>query len=275
VFVAFTGDEHAFITARTQPMKLAAMEALYDGELPTGLAAIGLLNPGKKPGDHQDIFSFKVEIPGMLTLLAKRSFQGFVPGINDLVYGNAEQGIVGVGEKMVRGRQAVASLADYKEAGAAGDKAAAEAALSRFDQDQQFLGYGYLSSPEQAVPSVPLTFYAFRIMVMLGLFFILLFVVYIYLMEKNRLAEKPLVLKLGVASLFLAWVASQAGWIVSEVGRQPWAIQDLLPVNIARSNLDSGTVMLTFFLFLALFTALLIAELKIMVKQISLGPEGE
>ena len=76
-------------------------------------------------------------------------------------------------------------------------------------------------------------------------------------------------------SLFLSWVASQAGWIVSEVGRQPWAIQDMLPVTIARSNLDTGTVMVTFFLFLVLFTALLIAELKIMTKQISLGPEGE
>ncbi|WP_020674623.1 cytochrome ubiquinol oxidase subunit I [Geopsychrobacter electrodiphilus] len=274
-FVAFTGDEHAYITARTQPMKLAAMEALYDGGLPTGLAVIGLINPEKKPGDHKDAFFYKIEIPGMLTLLAKRSFQGFVPGINDLVYGNPTQGIVGVGEKIARGKQAVANLSAYKRASATGDKPAAEAALSRFDQDQKFLGYGYLNAPEEAVPSVLLTYYAFRIMVMLGMFFILLFVVYIYLMEKNRLEEKTFILKLGVASLFLGWVASQAGWVVSEVGRQPWAIQGLLPVSIARSNLDSGTVMVTFFLFLTLFTALLIAELKIMVKQISIGPEGE
>ncbi|MCK5826199.1 MAG: cytochrome ubiquinol oxidase subunit I, partial [Desulfuromusa sp.] len=56
---------------------------------------------------------------------------------------------------------------------------------------------------------------------------------------------------------------------------QPWAIQDLLPVTIARSNLDAGTVEVTFFMFLILFTALLIAELKIMTKQISIGPEGD
>ncbi len=99
LFVAFTGDEHAFITARTQPMKLAAMEALYDGQAPSGLVAIGIVNPDKKPGDEQDAFSFKVEIPGMLTLLAKRSFEGFVPGINDLVFGNETEGIMGVGEK--------------------------------------------------------------------------------------------------------------------------------------------------------------------------------
>jgi cytochrome d ubiquinol oxidase subunit I len=59
------------------------------------------------------------------------------------------------------------------------------------------------------------------------------------------------------------------------VGRQPWAIQGLLPVRVARSNLDTGTVAVTFFIFLALFTVLLIAELKIMCKQIAIGPEGD
>ena len=275
LFVAFTGDEHAFITARTQPMKLAAMEALYDGQKPTGLVAIGLVNPGKKPGDEKDAFSFKVEIPGMLTLLAKRSFEGFVPGINDLVFGNEEHGVMGVEEKIRQGKIAVASLGDYKGAKKAGDELAASKALSLFNDHQNFLGYGHLESPEQAVPPIPLIFYAFRIMVGLGTFFILLFLVYGYFMEKRRLENKPILLKLGVISLFLGYVAQQAGWIVSEVGRQPWAIQDMLPVTVARSNLDSGTVAVTFFLFLFLFTALLIAELKIMTKQISIGPEGD
>lgn len=73
---------------------------------------------------------------------------------------------------------------------------------------------------------------------------------------------------------FLGLVAQEAGWVVAEVGRQPWAIQGLLPVTVARSNLTVGTVQTTFFMFLALFTILLIAEIKIMTKQISIGPEG-
>jgi len=72
---------------------------------------------------------------------------------------------------------------------------------------------------------------------------------------------------------FLSMIASQAGWVVAEVGRQPWAIQGLLPVTVARSNLTTGTVLTTFILFLVLFTALLIAEVNIMMKQISIGPE--
>ena len=274
LFVAFTGDEHAFITARTQPMKLAAMEALWDGKEPTGLIAIGMVNTGKQPGDEEDPFAFKIEIPGMLSLLANRSFASFVPGINDLAYGNEQQQVEGVAEKIRRGRVAVASLGDYKAAKKSGDEMAAANSLTIFNQNQDYLGYGYLQSVDEAVPPVALTFYAFRIMVGLGTFFILLFLVYLYLSYKDKLENKPLLLNLGVISVFLGYIASQAGWIVTEVGRQPWAIQGMLPVTVARSNLDSGTVAVTFFLFLFLFTALLIAEIKIMTKQISLGPKG-
>ncbi|PLY04668.1 MAG: cytochrome ubiquinol oxidase subunit I [Desulfuromonas sp.] len=275
LFVAFTGDEHAFLTARTQPMKLAAMESLWDGQEPTGLIAMGVVNPNKRLGDNNDPFLFKVEIPGMLTLLAKRSLEGYVPGINDLAYGNAEIGVVGVEEKMRRGKIAVSSLGAYKQARKAGDEATAESELATFRQHEAYFGYGHLESVEQAVPPVGLTFYAFRVMVVLGTFFVLLFLVYLYLSARNSLEDKPLLLRLGVLSVFLGYIASQAGWVVSEVGRQPWAIQDMLPVSVARSNLDSTTVAFTFFMFLVLFTVLLVAEIRIMTKQISIGPEGE
>ena len=275
VFVAFSGDEHAFITAKTQPMKLAAMESLYDGQSNAGLVAMGMTNPLKQPGDSQDPFVFKVEIPRMLSLLATRDLNGFVPGINDLLYGNEEQNIVGVNEKMQRGKLAMDALANYKDARSNDNEAAAAGALERFNRHRDFLGYGHLLSVEHAVPPVALTFYAFRVMVGLGTFFIFLFIIYLYLLKKNKLEGNYPVLLLGILSVFLGYIAQQAGWIVSEVGRQPWAIQDMLPVTIARSNLDSGTVAVTFFIFLALFTALLIAELKIMLRQISIGPEGE
>jgi cytochrome d ubiquinol oxidase subunit I len=69
-------------------------------------------------------------------------------------------------------------------------------------------------------------------------------------------------------------IASQAGWIVAELGRQPWAIQDMLPVGAATSNLAKGNVMTTFWMFAILFTLLLLAEIKIMLNQIKKGPEG-
>ena len=69
-------------------------------------------------------------------------------------------------------------------------------------------------------------------------------------------------------------ISSQSGWVVAEVGRQPWAIQGLMPVNVATTNIGAGSVQTTFFMFLAVFTLLLAAEIKIMLKQIKLGPEG-
>ena len=74
-------------------------------------------------------------------------------------------------------------------------------------------------------------------------------------------------------SIPLAYIASQAGWIVAEMGRQPWTIQDLLPVNAAVSKLETGSVQTTFFIFLIMFTVLLIAEIGIMVKAIRKGPD--
>ena len=69
------------------------------------------------------------------------------------------------------------------------------------------------------------------------------------------------------------YIASEAGWIVAELGRQPWTIQDMLPTWVGVSGVDSGSVMLTFFIFLVLFTVLLAVEINIMLKQIKKGPE--
>jgi cytochrome d ubiquinol oxidase subunit I len=274
-FVGFTGDEAAYTNARVQPMKLAAFEGLYEGEKNAGLVAMGVLNPDKQPGDDRDPFLVEFKVPGLLSLLANRQPGSFVPGINDLVYGNQEHNIVGAAEKIEQGKIAIELLAQYKAAKKAGDEATAKMALANFDHYQEYMGYGYLNKPEEAVPPVGLTFYSFHIMVALGTFFPLLFLVFLFFAFKDRLYDKKWLQQLGVTSIFLGYVATQAGWVVAEVGRQPWAIQGLLPVTVARSNLTAGTVQTTFFMFLLLFTILLIAEIKIMLKQIHIGPEGE
>jgi len=274
-FVGFTGDEAAYTNARHQPMKLAAFEGLYEGENNAGLVAVGIVNPAKQPGDGQHPFLFEVKVPGLLSLLANRAPGSFVPGVDDLLYGNREQDIIGVNERIDKGRIAVELLAQYKAAQEAGNREKATMALANFERYQQDLGYGYLNTPEEAVPNVGLVFYSFHIMVALGTFFPVLFLAFLVFSLKDTIADKKWLQGLGVLSIFLGYVASQAGWIVAEVGRQPWAIQNLLPVTVARSNLTTATVQTTFFLFLALFTILLIAEIKIMLHQITIGPEGE
>jgi cytochrome d ubiquinol oxidase subunit I len=112
-------------------------------------------------------------------------------------------------------------------------------------------------------------------MVALGSLFPLVFFAYLYFSLKGTLENKKLLLGGGTVLYLLGLVASQAGWVVAEVGRQPWAIQGLLPVSVARTNLTTGTVQTTFYMFLILFTLLLVAEISIMAKQVSIGPEED
>jgi cytochrome d ubiquinol oxidase subunit I len=273
ILVGITGDEAAYANARNQPMKLAASEGLYDGANGAGLVVAGILNPEKRPGDNTNSFLHEIKIPGLLSLLANREPGSFVPGINDLVYGNREHGIMGIDKKIKKGEIAVELLSQYKTAQKEKNEKRAEIALVNFKKYEEYLGFGYLQNPEEAVPPIGLTFYSFHIMVALGILFPVIFLLYLYYTCKDTIAGKKWLLRFGLFSLFLGYVASQAGWIVAEVGRQPWTIQNILPVSVARSNLTTGTVQTTFFLFLFLFTILLIAEIRIMLKQIQIGPE--
>ena len=283
---AWTGDRSGAIAARTQPMKLAAMEALYDGREGAPLTAVGLLRPQAGHASGDEAFYFKIDIPKMLSLMSFRSADAFVPGINDLVYGNEKYGVMSAAEKIERGRVAVEELGRYRTARKKGDTAAIAEIEAKFDRSTPrgaeflrehfaYFGYGYLDSPQQIVPDVPLLFYSFRVMVGAGCFFILLLGLVWWLNRRDRLASKRWLLWTAVWTVPLAYLASQAGWVVAEVGRQPWAIQDLMPVGVAASKIPSGSVSTTFFIFLALFTALLIAELSILFRQIKTGPKND
>jgi len=274
IFVAFTGDEAAFNVAHKQPMKLAAIEGLYVGQEKAPIIAVGIINSSKKPGDDLPAFYQEVKIPGLLSLLANRDANSFVPGINDLVFGNAQRNIIGAEQRMVTGKIAVAELARYKYAKEKGDEAAAATALTLFNLHKADLGYGYLNSPAQAAPPVATVFYSFHVMVVLGTLFPLIFLLVIYFAFKGTLENQRLLNLACFVSIFLGYVAQQAGWVVAEVGRQPWAIQGLLPVGVASTNIATSNVQATFFIFLTLFTALLLAEIRIMVKQIKIGPEA-
>jgi len=264
-------------------MKLAAMEALYDGEEGAPLTVVGLLRPEGQRTCDDNAFYFKIGIPKLLSLMSFRSADAFVPGINDLVYGNEERGILSTAEKMSRGRRAIDQLGRYHEAREKGDEAAMHEVERLFDASTPegaaflrdyyaYFGYGYLRSPQETVPNVPLVFYSFRVMVGAGCFFILLCAVVWWLNRRDRLAGKRWLLRVMILSIPLAYLASQAGWIVAEVGRQPWTIQNLLPACVSGSHIAATPVAVTFFIFLALFTVLLAAELAIMLRQIKIGP---
>ena len=278
LLVLWTGDGSAYCVARYQPMKLAAMEGLYKGSDGVGLVAIGVLNPAKKEyNDSVEPFLFKLEIPNMLSFLTDRDFKTFVPGITDLIDGGyqVDHGkALSAQEKMTRGKIAMQALADYRRAMKENNPDVALLYHAQLEQNFAWFGYGYIKDPSQLIPSVPLVYYSFRVMIMLGGYFILMFVVVLLFGRKEKFIQYKWLQWVCLLSIPLAYLAGQAGWVVAEVGRQPWVIQDLMPTGVAISKLSTSSVQTTFFLFLILFTILLIAEIRIMIKAINKGPEN-
>ncbi len=275
VLTMWTGDGSAVEVSRVQPMKLAAMEGLYNGSKGQGLVGIGVLDPSKERTDGKDAMLFEIEIPKALSILAKHDMDAFIPGINDLIDGIEldENGdtirTVSYCERIERGQAAQQALRDYDAASKAGDNAAMDEAVKRLKADFQYFGYGYLDNPDEAVPPVAVTFYAFRVMVICGGYFLLFFLVMLFLSYRKPVhLENRWVLFFGVLTIPLVWIASEAGWVVAEVGRQPWVIKGLLPTRAAVSSISAGSVKLTFWLFAIVFACLLTAEVSILCKEI-------
>ncbi|MCM1311015.1 MAG: cytochrome ubiquinol oxidase subunit I [Bacteroides sp.] len=249
-----SGHSTAVYVSETQPMKLAAMEGLWCGGKHTELVAVGLLNPEKTYGNDAKPYLFKIGIPGGLSWLAKGSTDAYIPGIYDLT---AEYPA-----RMAQGAIAREALAEY------GATRSAEA-LNTLNENYADFGYGYYDSPSDFVPPVAMTFYAFHIMVTLGGYLMLFFIVALVLAYKKESWLSTLAASwIGMLTICAAWVCSQAGWVCAEVGRQPWVIQDLMPTRAAISALEASSVQLTFWLFAAVFTLLLIAEASIMLRKI-------
>ena len=258
--VMLSGDSSGVHAAKYQPMKLAAAEGLMEG----GERAPFSIVPG-------------VEIPGMLSILATHDLDGYVPGIDNLLDGyTTPDGVVhpSAEEKIARGKRAIEAFKQYRTLKASDPEAAAEA-RKVLDEEVAYFGYGYIDSREELVPPVPLIYWSFRVMVGLGGLLLLLMAVVLWLERRGRLMEMRWVQWAALCSIPLVYLAGQAGWIVAEVGRQPWVIEGLLPVKAAVSSVSVGAVQTTFFLFVAIFTLFLVIELRILVKAIKKGPEIE
>ena len=256
--VMLSGDSSGIHAAEFQPMKLAAAEGLQDG----GRGAAFTIVPG-------------VKVPKMLSILATHDANGYVPGINDILKGYTDNDgnvVPSVAEKMERGHKALDALEVYRMVGDQDDELAAQV-RAILDENVQYMGYGHLTKPEDVVPPVGIVFWAFRFMIGIGMLVALVLLLSLIFGWKDKLEGKKWLLWAAVICIPLVYIGGQCGWIVAEVGRQPWTIQGLLPVNVAISNLSAGAVRTTFFVFLAVFALFLIIEIRIMLGAIKKGPD--
>ncbi|CAO5675353.1 MAG: Cytochrome bd ubiquinol oxidase subunit 1 [Holosporales bacterium] len=268
--VVVLGDESGYSASQNQNMKIAAMEAMWNTEpAPAGLTVFGI------PDQKLEKTHYEFKIPYILGLMATRSFNTEILGINQLVE---------IAKKRIKnGIPAYEALRELKK-----DRHNQEA-RKVFEAHKHDLGYALLlkkytkisknvsdeviaKAAELTVPKVSLLFWAFRIMVGLGFFMIGLFAVSFYRCTKRRFMESKTFLRVALCSMPLPWIAIEMGWIVAESGRQPWTIDGVLPTFLSASNVSSGNVLASLIAFVLFYSVLLVVDVMLMKKYIKLGP---
>lgn len=278
ILTLWTGHGSAQQVAEKQPMKLAVMEGLYEGGQNADLIIFAIPNPSKeKYNDDTDPYLFPpIALPGGLSFLSYSSFDAYIPGIKNIIEGgytlNDGTKALSFEEKKAVGEKARTALRKFKEAEKEDNKAEMAVQKEILDANYSYFGYGFLDKAEELIPHIGLTYWAFHIMIYSWGAMTLIFLLLTFFIFRKQLASKKWLLWVAILLVPMAYAGSQAGWVVAEVGRQPWAIQDVLPLKAAVSAISTGAVKTTFFLFLTLFTLLLVAEIGIMINQIKKGP---
>jgi len=268
--VIVLGDESGYTTGETQKVKLAVIEAEWKTQpAPASFTLFGF------PNDAEQRTDYAIHVPWLLGLIATRSFDQEVKGIDDLKREHLA--------RIDRGIIAYDALQKLRK----GDKSSE--VRERFDQHKEDLGFGLLlkkytpavvdatadqkrAAADDTIPKVAPLFWSFRLMVGLGMLFLFVFAASFYFLAIRNLASQRWLLRLAVFCIPLPWVAAELGWVVAEYGRQPWTISSVLPTFLSVSSLSAPTVYASLAAFIAFYTALLIIEMYLMLKYIRLGP---
>ena len=124
---------------------------------------------------------------------------------------------------------------------------------------------------KDTIPNVPLMFWLFRIMAGLGFLFIGFFALAFYCASACKFSKRGF-LKIAVAIMPLPWFAIEFGWMLAEIGRQPWAVEGVLPTFLAASSLTVSQIWTTIIGFTLLYGTLAVIEVRLMIATIRKGP---
>jgi cytochrome bd ubiquinol oxidase subunit I len=275
ISVVVLGDESGYLDGEDQKMKIASIEAEWQtAPPPASFTAFGFPDVGAR------VTHAEVKIPWVLGLIATRSIDTPVLGIFDLVERNRG--------RIIQGMDAYGALTKLR---AAPPDSPDSEVLRQFEANEAELGYGLLllrytdnptaATPDQidaaawsTVPNVPVLFWSFRVMVACGLFFIALFATAFYLAARHRFDRNGWFLKVAFWSLPLPWIAIELGWIVAEYGRQPWAVDGVLPTFLGVSRTSAGNVWMSLMGFVVFYSALAVVDAFLLVRTIRSGPDG-
>ena len=272
--VLILGDESGYTDGVVQQVKLAAIESEWDtAPAPAPFTLFGL------PNQKEERTDYAIRIPWLMGIIATRSLDTPVIGLKDLM-GRAEV-------RIRNGMLAYAALQKMKEGTADTET------RNVFEAHRADLGYGLLlrqftpnvidatneqirAASRTSIPPVAPLFWSFRVMVGLGILFLVTFVLAFWFCAQRSLLKGSRRWFLGwaVLAIPLPWLAAEFGWVVAELGRQPWSIAEVLPTRLSASSLAPGDVMLSIGGFVVFYTLLFIIEIMLMFKYARLGPSS-
>jgi len=270
--VIILGDESGYSIGAAQKTKLAVIEAEYETqEAPAAFTVVGF------PDDEAKKVKHAVRIPWVMGLIATRSTDEQVQGIEDILAENAQ-----------RIRNGIKAYG-FMEALRKGERT--QKNLDGFNATKQDLGYGlllkrYVENPADAteaqialatrdsIPSVPPMFWSFRIMVACGFYMLALMLLGFWYNAHRCIQDKRWLLKLFLYSIPVPWFAIEFGWFVAEFGRQPWSISGVLPTFMSVSHLSHADLYFSMAGFFIFYSILLAVELWLMFRFARLGPSS-
>lgn len=277
VGVFLMGDESGYEIAKAQPAKLAVMEGEWEMQpAPASWHFLAIPNEEEQKND------FAISVPYLGGLIATRSLDEQYLGVKEVVAKNEERvkrGILAYG------------LLDQLRAEKKANGSASEATKQAFEEVRADLGFGLLlkqyapnvvdATPEQikmaaknSVPKVFPNFYAFRVMLFTFGALILFNGLAFLVTMRNKIGSSRLLSTALLYALPLPWLAIEAGWFLAEYGRQPWAVFEVLPVNVAASHLSAGELYFSIGLICGLYTLFIVFESFLMFKFGRLGPSA-
>jgi cytochrome d ubiquinol oxidase subunit I len=272
IMVILMGDQNGLAVFKSQPEKLAAIEAEWTTQAPP--ASFNLIAVADQKAMKND---FAIRIPDVLGVLVTHSWNATIPGLQTLLTQN---------EVKVRdGAKAYVAL----EAMRAGTATAAQTAV--FNANKADLGYGLLllnythdmANPSQTavfnaafdtLPNVNSLFWTFRIMVLLGFFMFALFVVSLILVTRDTAWKHRWLMRTALYALPAPFLANLCGWFVAEHGRQPWTIYGVLPTSYSASTLSAFDIGASLTLFILFYALLYCVELYLMFRFGRKGPSA-
>ncbi len=267
------GDALGYVGGRAQPTKLVAMEALWTSEpAPMSFNAIAIPNQAEQRND------FAIRVPWLLSLLVTHSLSGTVPAADELE-----------AQARVRIRNGIPAVEAMKRLSANPQDAEA---LAQFEAHSKDVGYGFLvqryapdgdltrvtdddvaRAARDAIPEVWIVFWSFRVMVGFGLLMLAYLVLGSLMSLRNKVETQRWFQRVAVGMIAVPFLACEAGWLVAEVGRQPWSVYEMLPTWLSASTHSVPYMVFSISGFLLLYTIFAVIEMFLMLHFIRKGPE--